>query len=354
MWSTDPVTDERQRIVEDGQAGGQPRDNQAFQPSGGLVVEAEAKRGDSEDSFSEKLEATLRQTAQEVCHYTGLDAAEANVSWEFARSVVQEFQPVPFFIWRMSNFVLGNSEEAHRLNEGLLFGMRRLVFAVASDPVMGDGQKVKNVRKALELVSSDVIASASVIYAMNRRLQTCDFERIWRPILEDAILRARIGFEVGSKQQNFGAGRGMLAGFAGRIGLAILIAKGKLEQAQQALERLATGIPIKEVGMDIYGCDPLQVSAFALSAAGCGRDAALGTAGYSAGEMFGSEKAQGSQLSWFAAFTICEKVRIGRAEDIQDRFWQALGFLDDDARNTLVGNVKNMIRRGHGWNWLLG
>ena len=46
------------------------------------------------------------------------------------------------------------------------------------------------------ILPSDVVAASSVIHAVCRRLGTRQFERIWRPILDDAILRARIGYLV--------------------------------------------------------------------------------------------------------------------------------------------------------------
>ena len=323
-------------------------------PSADLVVEPEAQPAEA-DSFAKELERTLQETEQAVLGLTGARAdALAERSWQRAREVVAEFRPVPMFIWRLSNFVLGKPGQINKVSEGLVFGLRRLLFAAASDPILGSGQKVNSVHKALESTAPDVIAAVAVIHAISRRLASRQFERIWRPILDDAILRAQIGLYVGRQHGGFGAGRGMLAGFAGRCGLAILISSGDLDQARKALEMLATGAEIRAVGLSLYGCDPLQISAMTLSASGCGRDAAYGTVSYSSSLAVSSsaDSSADNQRCWHAAFLITECVRTARIDKITQADWQALRFESDDNKNSLTEKSKSALRRGHGWNWL--
>jgi len=318
---------------------------------GDLVVEPD-QAADPQDNFAAKLEQTLRETEQAVLTLSaaGLDATQAK-SWEKARNIVEAFSPVPWFIWRLSNFVFGHSDSIPAISEGMVFGLRRLLFASASDSVIGVGQKVNDVKKALTILSPDVIAAVAVIHAVCRKLASKPFDRIWRPILDDALLRARIGFSVGMQEPRFGPGRGMLAGFAGRSGLTILISSGDLDQARQTLERLATGALIKQVGMLTYKVDPLQVSAMALSAAGCGRDAAFGTVSYASEDPFKMVE-NDHQRKWLAAFTICEGVRVGDFADIDERHWESLGYKTSEAKTTLAEEAKRLTRRGHGWHWL--
>lgn len=321
-----------------------------------LVVEPEAAPAEV-DSFARELEKTLRETEQAVLGFEGKqkESAEAK-SWQQARSLVENFKPVPLFIWRLSNYVLGKPGMINRAGEGLVFGLRRLLFAAASDSVLGAGRKVNTVHDALDVLSPDVVAATAVIHAISRRMATRQFERIWRPILDDAILRAQIGFFVGSQDASFGAGRGMLAGFAGRCGLAVLIASGELDQARKALEMLATGAEIKNVGMALYGCDPLQISAMMLSASGCGRDAAYGTVSYSSSYSIGptltGDDGNKSQAAWHSAFLITEYVRTARTDKIPAEIWERLNFTDTVSRNELADKTKSALRRGHGWNWL--
>jgi hypothetical protein len=316
-----------------------------------LVVEPETAPAEA-DSFARELKRTLKETEQAVLTLEDHDNENFAQSWEKARALVEDFNPVPGFIWRLSNYVLGTPGQINRASEGLVFGLRRLLFAAASDPILGIGTKVNNVHRAIEVLQPDVLAAAAVIHAICRRLSTRQFERIWRPILDDAMLRAQVGFYVGSENPHFGAGRGMLAGFAGRCGLAMLIASGELEQARRALEMLATGAEIKQVGMNLYGCDPLQVSAMTLSASGCGRDSAFGTVAYSSAGKVKDVSLTAGQVGWQAAFTITECVRTSRIQDVPENLWDALNFCDQQQKDALIERAKICLRRGHGWNWL--
>ncbi len=319
--------------------------------SGGLVVEPEGDLSES-DSFARQLEETLRETEAEVKEAGRIRSLEDQItSWGAARELVNSFKPVPWFIWRLSNYVLGRAGKISPITEGLVFGMRRLIFAAASDKVLGSGEKVNNVRRALQLLPPDVISAVSVIHAVCRRLHTRQFERIWRPIIDDALLRCQIGFYIGQVKAEFGPGRGMLAGFAGRCGLAILIASGELEQARMALEMLAGGADISEVGVRIYECDPLQVSALTLSAAGCGRDAAFGTVAYASDDPLAVVQNE-PQKCWLAAFTIAENVRMFTLDKVDVSLLEVLGYSGAREQEELAELVKMLVRRGHGWNWL--
>lgn len=315
----------------------------------GLISSDEPKEG--EEEVAREMEASL-SVAVESCAALLQGTPDASKSWESARQTVAQFRPVPWFIWRISNHVFGQPGEARPLGDGALVGLRRLVFAAASDGFLGEGRKVNNVHAALRILKPDTIAAVAVIHATCRRLASGQFERIWRPILDDALLRAQIGFLVGERTPNFGAGRGMLAGFAGRCGLAILLATGKLEQARTALEMLAAGDSIQSVGVTLYGCDPLQVSAMTLSAAGCGRDAAFGTVRF-ASPILQNEDLNQEQLCWLSAFTVVEFLRVGEAKKVADRYWDALGYTLGQDRADLNEVSASLIRRGHSLTWIV-
>lgn len=314
----------------------------------GLVVEPESK--EEGVKFQQEVTNILESTEEEVLKLAR-DKDEQR-AWQEARVLVENFQPVPWFIWRLSNYVFGSHGQINKISEGLVLGLRRLLFAAASDKVLGTGTKINDIRKALHELPSDIVAAVAVIHAISRRLHTKQFERIWRPILDDAILRAQIGFYIGQMNPKFGPGRGMLAGFAGRSGLAILISTGKLEQARGALDQLAAGKSITDVGVSLYGVDPLQVSAMTLSASGCGRDAAFGTVSFASGKipMGGGEE----QERWLAAFAINEAARTGKREIVPDALWKVLGFDTEQDQDDLFHMVKMLVRKGHGWNWLIG
>lgn len=319
--------------------------------SGGLVVEPEAN--DEKTRFVGQLDRTLKEAELELKNLSGKTSqGKESAAWEEARRLITKFQPVPWFIWRLSNFVLGKPGTVNRVSEGFVLGLRRLLFAAASDRILGAGEKVNNVRQALEILPSDVVAAMSVIHGVCRRLGTWEHERIWGPMVDDAILRASIGYFVGRSCESFGPGRGMLAGFSGRCGLAIMIACGDLEKARQALEMLAAGDEISEVGLKIYGCSPLQVSAMLLSACGCGRDAACGTVGYASADPLGVVTNE-EQLKWLAAFSVTELVRMNQSDKIDRQYWQILELDSEDKQEALLAYTTRATRQGHGWNWLV-
>lgn len=315
-----------------------------------LIVDSEAP-SDDDGSYNETLGKTLLSTEQEVLRIDDGGSVEL-AAWQTARTIVEKFKPVPFFIWRLSSHVIGKSGHIEPITESLMFGMRRLLFAIASDELLGEGQKINSVREALKVVKPDVVAGVSVIHSICRRMQKCAFDRMWRAIIDDAVVRARIGHYVGSKVKDFGSGRGMLAGFAGRSGLALLIASADLEHAQDALEKLAAGGEIREVGKKVYNCDPLQVGAMVLSASGCNRDAAFGIVSFASKNPL-TMVTSDEQLKWLAAFTITEKIRAGKPHEIDEKLWSALGFNSNEEKEELSAISKTIVRMGHGWGWMV-
>lgn len=315
--------------------------------------EGKAAAPQEEETYSQEISAALENTEKDAVALTSSET-EKSRSWQLSRELVLKFQPVPWFIWRLSNFVFNTKGKPNTLKEGLVLGLKRLVLLTANDSVLGKGGNITDTRKALKAVSSDVIAAVSVIHTISRKLSTYPFDKAWRPILDDAVLRAHVGFFVGHVNPDFGAGRGMLAGFAGRCGLAILIATGTTEQADKALASLASGKSLKLAGLEVYKMDPLQVSAMTLSAAGCGKDAALGTVAYASREDdpdFTSLSEE--QKKWLSAFTVTEAVRTNRIEDVASDHWQRLGFESDEEKSELKTLVKMLIRKGHGWGWMM-
>jgi hypothetical protein len=281
-------------------------------------------------------------------------------SWETATEIVRNFRPVPYILWRMVNAVFGRHAVQKAMGpfgtpDHITFDpVQYLIINAAADKTLGGEQGAKDPPKSLEqavkLLGADVTAALCVLHAVCRRISASLSERVWRPILDDALMRSQIGYHVGGFQSKFGKGRGMLAGFAGRSGLAVLIASGEVALAQRALEGLAAGMDIKDVGLKVYGCDPLQVAAMTLTAAGCSFDAGFGIASYSQG---GAGAAPGGeQFLWYSAFSIAENTRMGKSELVDPRCWKALGYNESD-KGTLKSQMQALQRRGPAWQWLV-
>jgi hypothetical protein len=302
-----------------------------------------------ETQFEQHVATSLEETEREVTEQVA--AIDQRKSWANARLLVTDFRPVPYFIWRVANYALGTSGKINTISDGMLFGLKKIVMAASQDKLLGGGKKVHSVRGAIDVCQSDVIAAVCVIHAVTRRLKTYSHERIWRPMLDDALIRTQIGFLIGGGRASFGGGRGMLAGFAGRVGLAVLIATGTPEQATTALESMSIGTSLSQVGLSVYGCDPLQVSAMILSASGCGRDAAFGTIGYADFDL-GAEIANPEQRAWQAAYRVVELLRTGNSAEVPEEDWEILGMSSNETAEIEV-LVEELIRRGHGWSWIL-
>ena len=320
----------------------------AAERAGSLLSEPESSV--ETEKYAREVQQALERVRDEALSFNQRNKDEDMQSLFGVTELVQKFHPVPWFVWRLSNYVFSGGTKAS-VPEGLVLGLRRLLFAAASDRVLGSGEKVNSMRQALEVLPPDVTAALAVIHAVSKRLQTKPFERIWRPILDDALLRAHIGYYVGMSCDDFGSGRGMLAGFAGRAGLAILISSGAMEQAGAALSALAEGGSIAQVGQSFYGCDPLQVSAMLLSASGCGRDAALGAISYSRPSEARIVQSD-SQQRWLAAFSIIEATRTGAMSVVSDSLWQIMQISTQEDRKHLRTLAQDAIHEGHGWDWL--
>lgn len=304
------------------------------------------------EPFQNELEGVLNTAAEEAfAKERSLGARADRKGWDEARDAVANFKPIPWFIWRISNYVFSGGTGARTISDGLVFGLRKILIAAASDKVLGSNRPVTTTREALRILPHDVAAAVCVLHSISRRLSSLANERIWGPLLDDAIIRAHIGFYVGQMNLDFGPGRGMLAGFAGRIGLAIMIAQGSEKQGYDALASLARGGQIKEVGEDIYELDPLKIAAMTLSASGCGKNAAFGTVSYASAEAV-SEISNGEQLRWLAAFSTIESARMGTLENVDQKLWETLGYYGDEEKTALHDLVAILVREGHGWHWI--
>lgn len=307
---------------------------------------------ESTDAFGQQIKAELEQTELEIRQLAGVVRSPTPDRLTIARQCVEKFQPVPQFVWRMVNFSIARAGRVNKLQEGMLFGLKKLVLNCAADRVLGPGKPVDSVRGAIANVSSDIIAAVAVMHAVSRKLRTRDYHAVWGPILDDALLRAIIGYYVGTMCEGFGPGRGMLAGFCGRAGLAVLVATGTADQAQSAIALLSGGKSIRDVAISLYDTDPIEVSAMILSAAGCGRDAVLGVAGFAMGQI-DSTSITAEQRRWLSALSLTEASRTSAIEDISEDIWILLGYHSMEERKELGEIINTLKRRGHGLTWLM-
>jgi len=276
---------------------------------------------------------------------------EKKESWLLASRTVRDYKPVSGYLWRIVHAVLGRQDRLGKADPMIFDALKPLIFEAAADPRLGDPKtKVTSLDTAVGVVGIDSAAAVCVVYGVCRRISATLSERLWRPIIDDALIRASIGYLIGAKATEFGKGRGVLAGFAGRAGLAIQIAASDIQKAQRALEGLASGQPMKDVGTTVYGCDPLQVSAIMLASAGVTVEAAYGVAAYS---NQGKDILPKSAANlWLSVFTIAENLRVASVDKIEPKYWRALG-IEESAQREIISEVDALLRKGHNWQWML-
>jgi len=273
-------------------------------------------------------------------------------SWKVATNLVKKFRPVSWFLWKIIRSVYGRINVTGKPDYIMFDACENLMRAAALDPILGRGQKNEDMslKDAVHSIGEDVGAAICLIHGVCRRISQTLPERMWRPIIDDALFRAYIGYLVGAHNASFGFGRGMLAGFAGRCGLAVQIASGEVSQAKKALEGLAMGMEMARIGLNIYGSDPLQISAMTMIAAGCSSDSAVGISSYS----YNADKVDisSSAFMWLAAFDIAEHLRMNNFQAIQKRYFEAFNMTNSDAQ-ALKQQVLNLQGKGHGWSWII-
>ncbi len=273
-------------------------------------------------------------------------------SWRVAANIVNSLKPVPRLLWPAIHAVYGKPGVIQQPDAMVFSAVAQVVIRAAQDKTLASAGKegeTTSLSQAVSAIGRDVAAAVCLVHAVCRRIYSVVPERVARPIVDDALLRTQLGFYTGIASPQAGAGRGMIAGFAGRCGLAVQIAAGDLDQAQRALTGLASGKDISQVCISVYGCDPLEVAALTLISAGCCREIAYGISSYTAK---GKDVEEGSeQYRWLALFAVIEGLRMGHADRVESRYWQMLGY-DGAGREALNKQIIASQRRGHGWQWI--
>ncbi len=314
----------------------------------GLIVEPESTAEAVE--INTRINDSLEQSRQDLIAISGAVTEKETASWQLAAEIVSSFKPVPWFIWRLTNFVFSTGVKRD-LPEGFVLGLRRLLFATASDELFGSGAKVNSLHQSLKILSPEMVGSVSATHAICRKISSKGLERFWRPVLDEALLRSRLGYLTGLNQLDFGGGRGMLAGFVSQVGLAILIATGDEERARAVIEDVSVGLDVGEVCRQLYGCHPLHVGGMLLSSLGCGGNACFGlVASLSSTPL--EIVSNFEQRQWLASLTIVESIRKGVIDEVALDHWEVLNLDSREQRDQIIKTSRPYIRVDHGLHWL--
>ena len=308
--------------------------------------------GDAWDLEGEENEPppALRQAQPEL----NLQSPEGR-GWRMASSIVSRYRPVAHLMWPLIHAVYGKQGEIGKPDPLTFSNVSQLLVRAGEDKTLaGDKAKQrppdsKGVARAYEAMGADVTGAVCLVHAVCRKITSTVNEKVSWPILDDALLRTHIGYHVGKLSRNVGAGRGMVAGFAGRCGLAVQIASGDKDQAGRALAGMASGQDMGVICTAVYGCDPLEVAALTLISGGCSREIAFGISAYASRNHEVPDDRD--QFLWYSLFSVVEGYRMGQTDAVPEKCWEALGFTPA-RRGELFEHVMNSQRRGHGWHWL--
>ena len=299
-----------------------------------------------------ELAETLRATCEAIAGRASLASPELSQSWQVSLQVVSDFDPVPRFVRRLSKIVFSGRQNAlNKVPEGAVLGLSKLLCASASDSVIGTGDAVVDARQAISILRGDVFAAVVAMHSVSKRILAKNFQKGWMTIFDQALVRAQIGYWVGSYNESYGPGRGMLAGFASRVGLCILMSRGTQGEGNRILEMLMMNPNVTEVGLEVYGCSPLHIGAFLLSLVGCGGNASIGFVNASLDDGFESDNVD--QQMWLETLNAIEALRSGNLDLLNEDQWALIGLGSRDNRLELEGIAHVLRRRGHQWGWML-
>lgn len=267
-------------------------------------------------------------------------------SWERAVSIVKNCQPIP---WYLRDLGAAVAQEVTELPQDLLIPFRRLLFAAASDGVLGDDRRVNTLSDACTVLTSDRIWSISLIHSAVQGILAYPHQRFWRQFLEEALLDVYIGIALGALRDDFGVGRGMLAGFAGRFGLVVAMAGGTVEQARALTEKIAKGASSRSGGRRVYNCEALQISGLIYHLGGAPEKVLLGIFGALGEEV---ELADESAY-WRSAVRLIGAVRdsdIDLDKLAVDR--ELFGLGEQEAWSSFRTRSQQIVRLGLPWPWM--
>ena len=57
---------------------------------------------------------------------------------------------------------------------------------------------------------------------------------------------------------------------------------------------------------------------------------------------------------WYFTAALSEQLRFGQPEQVKAHYWDELGISDPELKQAVGDEVKELLRIGHGWSWLLG
>lgn len=214
---------------------------------------------------------------------------------------------------------------------------RRILMAISSDTMLGvGGEPIKDARRATLLVRSELLGACIILRQIVAGLNGRQFEAAWKPYVEEAVIRARLGCIVSAATPAVSKASSILCTALPYLGVALQVAAGDAEQKDRFLRKLSQGDELFGAIKQIYACDPTNEILALLSDWGIAEEVI--SSGLVRGDV-------GNLLNLVDAL---------RHETIKIEDKKHLLILGITAsEDSLVIAARAAIREGYRWNWLI-
>ncbi|MGI6523711.1 MAG: hypothetical protein ACOX2O_00220 [Bdellovibrionota bacterium] len=291
------------------------------------------------------------------------DSAQKDPTWDVAREIVAERMVMPnSLLYLIRSAWNGNIDITEFIRLVAFSGLNASCLLTAAElRTSGETPPLPLLEKAIDLLGIRFSGLVLAINATVRAILITKPPTGWRKLLEDMMTDIHIGYCFGNRSNELGTEGGALVGFSKMAGLGILMAHDpKSYRDYVALQRQS--IKISSEGMlELFGCEPYQVSAMLLQSLGFGVHAAVGAA-------CGLSKLNTDQIElnytatkWRAAFQWIDALREGKdypAELTARHAFPALKPPQDNTKKnialeTLYVDVVRVRQKGSHWMWHL-
>ena len=249
------------------------------------------------------------------------DFTNSDPTWQRALAVVQTEVRLPSSTWLLIRSAWNGSVDSKEF-------IRMLGFSHINLSALIDAAGLKDQQFDAELLDLAIrnlgVRFSSVVIGINTICNSILAKKpppIWRKLFQEMMTWVEIGYKMGSRITGLGVEGGSLIGFSKTIGHGLLLGNDPASYRKWAATERAK---MREKAIELFGCEPFQVSAFALQQLGFGHEIAIGAA-IGAGTLNPRHLQLDERiLMWKAALLWIEALREGRnypaSMDIRDRF----------------------------------
>ncbi len=285
--------------------------------------------------------------------------AATDPTWQRAHEVAQSQLKVHNAAWQLIRTAWHGALEPKDFIRMLGFSRLNINCLIDAAELLNAGSPLDAalVERALQTLG---IRLCSVVLAINYTCQTVLAKKpppLWKKLLQDTMTCVEIGYKLGAKASSLGIEGGALMGFSCHAGNLLLLAY------DPSAYRKWTGLtkPEGKVAVDIFGCEPYQVSAFALQQLGFGHEVAIGAA--VGNGRLDSKLITLDELTnlWKAALLWIDALREGRgypaAMEIRQFFSEVTPPKEQSVKNPVLDVLYTEVARakseGSKWTWHL-